>query len=515
VALGPVLVVAALLAAETGTTEQTAEQASGQATEQTEQPASAPEPSPPRAPALVRPFVLTFAETFLIVGANAGWYWSHPGSNSNDFDIHFDWSSWKAKLFSSRDIVFDDNRLGMNAVGHPVAGTVYYQIARGNGLGMAASFVSAALASTAWEYLVEYNEKPSLNDLVITPVAGAVIGEATYQIGRYFAAGPPTPVNELGALVFSPVATVNEWLGLRPSPARGRAWHQLDLGAGGVLSAFSGGPTQQGFRIVAADRMLASRAYRSAVPGALSLGPGQWTQLDGFLLVTDGAVNGQFFDGHVLVWGRYLRQPAAEGAAPAPPGVRPDGGGLLLGVGSSFDYYDRWQPTFRDRSSTAGIFGQVVELERRRGIFDLRATLTAVYGLALVKSLAYPTFDGLVTGEVIKTELRYHGYYYAQGLISNGRVTLGIDGNLELALACRVESFWSINARDRFQPKLQNDFALYDQRITSGGSVARRLFNGPFRLAGTFERVLRAGHMMGEEVANQETRASLMLVGSF
>jgi len=76
------------------------------------------------------------------------------------------------------EITFDGDHFNTNAAGHPLDGTAYYQIARGNGLGPGASFVSSFLASMFWEYFVEIPENPSLNDLILTPTAGAIIGEA-------------------------------------------------------------------------------------------------------------------------------------------------------------------------------------------------------------------------------------------------------------------------------------------------------------------------------------------------
>ena len=90
-----------------------------------------------------------------------------------------------------RQVVFDDDLFSTNGLAHPIAGSLYYQIARGNGLSPLASFVTSFIASTVWEYFTEWDEKPSTNDLIFTPAGGAVIGEATYRLGRMFAAGSP------------------------------------------------------------------------------------------------------------------------------------------------------------------------------------------------------------------------------------------------------------------------------------------------------------------------------------
>ena len=78
------------------------------------------------------PYLRTAFEEFLVIGVGAIWYWRHPADNS--WDLQFNWTDWRAKMFSTRMIVFDDDLFATNALAHPFAGAIYYQIARGNGL---------------------------------------------------------------------------------------------------------------------------------------------------------------------------------------------------------------------------------------------------------------------------------------------------------------------------------------------------------------------------------------------
>ena len=175
------------------------------------------------------------------------WYWRHPAKNS--WELHFDWNDWRAKMFSTRMVVFDNDLFATNGLAHPFAGAIYYQVARGNGLSPLASFVASFLTSTAWEYLAEWDEKPSTNDLIFTPAGGAVIGEATYRLGRMFAAGSPSMGNCMGALLFSPIATLNEARVCRtgerqPTDEFGlpaRTWHYLAFNLGQAYFSFDGG----------------------------------------------------------------------------------------------------------------------------------------------------------------------------------------------------------------------------------------------------------------------------------
>jgi len=69
-----------------------------------------------------------------------------------------------------------------NAVVHPLAGAEYYLLARNRGAaGWQAALYSAAL-SAYWEFGPEsIYERPSTQDLIITPLAGAILGECRYQ----------------------------------------------------------------------------------------------------------------------------------------------------------------------------------------------------------------------------------------------------------------------------------------------------------------------------------------------
>jgi len=75
--------------------------------------------------------------------------------------------------------VWDRDSFAVNYIGHPYFGGVYYQVARKSGYRQWDSFLYAAFMSTFyWEYGIEaFAEKPSLQDIVVTPVLGWAYGE--------------------------------------------------------------------------------------------------------------------------------------------------------------------------------------------------------------------------------------------------------------------------------------------------------------------------------------------------
>ena len=74
--------------------------------------------------------------------------------------------------------VVDGDHWYINYVGHPFQGSYYYNAYRSQG----APFWQAALLATGhsfvWEYLIESGiERPSVQDLVVTPIVGSFMGE--------------------------------------------------------------------------------------------------------------------------------------------------------------------------------------------------------------------------------------------------------------------------------------------------------------------------------------------------
>jgi len=75
--------------------------------------------------------------------------------------------------------VWDEDNFTMNYLAHPYCGGVYYMTARSSGFNIFESFSYSVVMSTFfWEYGIEaFAEIPSIQDLIVTPVLGSVVGE--------------------------------------------------------------------------------------------------------------------------------------------------------------------------------------------------------------------------------------------------------------------------------------------------------------------------------------------------
>ena len=87
----------------------------------------------------------------------------------------------------SRGPVWDKDDFFLNYVTHPYAGAVYYMGARSAGANAGYSFLySFALSTFFWECGIEaLAERPSIQDLIVTPVFGALFGEGFYMAKRH------------------------------------------------------------------------------------------------------------------------------------------------------------------------------------------------------------------------------------------------------------------------------------------------------------------------------------------
>jgi hypothetical protein len=73
---------------------------------------------------------------------------------------------------------WDDDKFWINYLAHPYWGAAYYVRARERGFDERASFWYSVAMSTAFEFGAEaLFEQPSIQDLIVTPVGGVILGE--------------------------------------------------------------------------------------------------------------------------------------------------------------------------------------------------------------------------------------------------------------------------------------------------------------------------------------------------
>ena len=157
-----------------------------------------------------KPHYLRLAlEELALLGAGLGQYWYERDQNSRDWQFNYDWASFRARLDGTA-YAFDTNGFDTNFLFHPVAGTLYYVTARSNRFGPFESLAIAFGTSAVWEFFGEFQEKISVNDVIVTPMAGMAWGETLTQLGAYFLRQCPSTSNQILGATLAPFTALHD-----------------------------------------------------------------------------------------------------------------------------------------------------------------------------------------------------------------------------------------------------------------------------------------------------------------
>ena len=130
-----------------------------------------------------------------------------------------DISNWDGKSHGAGQWVhnasrptFDEDGWPMNYIAHPLIGATYYIRARERGFGPWSSFAYSAFASAAYEFGVEsFFERPSIQDLIVTPIGGALLGYFVFEPIRTWIKAKPDPAwyDHVGLFLTDPLGGLN------------------------------------------------------------------------------------------------------------------------------------------------------------------------------------------------------------------------------------------------------------------------------------------------------------------
>jgi Domain of unknown function (DUF3943) len=461
------------------------------------------------APAPLHPWRMLL-QTGLALGGGTVWYWmNYTEMNAVDSDLSWDLPSWKLKLTSFDAVRFDANEFTTNARAHTRAGGAYYLIGRANGFGALASLGIDFGASAFWEYVVEFREKVSLNDMVANTVAGPAIAEPLLQIGRFFQYGRPTWWNKTLAFAFAPFDGLNGWLDDRPwvggdevdgiAQWSSERFHRFALLARYQSLKFSGVTRFEKVLGAEADVVL-TRGYGRPGSWERWIRPGAWSRVTASLTLDGQDETASSFGTRAALWGFY-RQTVVNDAE-----GKPSGRGLLLGAGSSFDYQTRQFGTDSDRMAVLNILGPQAELSVWAGSFHLRWELAGYADFAMIDSHALGPDMPAVNVMRYTSALSERGYYFAYGATGYSRIQAELE-RVSLFAVFRYHHFVSIDGHDRVESALDAGLDdLTDTRLTSQLQLMFRPGAGLFAIGaygehavlhGTIHAASRTTHVFG------------------
>lgn len=159
------------------------------------------------------------AYQFIVIGvlyvvpeSVSGW----TPQQKEDFSV----AKWKDHI---RHVVWDKDEWYINYILHPYWGATYYVRAQQRGFGPVGSFWYSAMLSTIYEFGAEaIFEKPSIQDMIFTPVGGAIIGDYFMTLrgeiqARTQATGETSGMDRFLLIATDPLGALNNkvdgWLG--------------------------------------------------------------------------------------------------------------------------------------------------------------------------------------------------------------------------------------------------------------------------------------------------------------
>lgn len=399
---------------------------------------------------------------------------------------------------------FDSNTFALNYVWHPLAGAGMYVLARGNRLGMWPSFAHSLAGSTLWEYVVEFNEKVSINDMVITPLAGLAVGEFFHKLAVFTSDRAASGAGSR-ALAWSLGLSVHGHRRLDGFVPRAptKLWHDLAFRYGfGVVR----GPRPE--RRETSAHWLGFHGRFVSLPGYLQpqaqatwFGNGEFASFDLSLSLGRDGIGGSA-TAETLIAG-YHRQivSSGRGDTTARDGVLASTTALAAG----YTYRSTRALGYDDRQGLLHFPAIVSELVARRGPVAGFVGLRARPSVGSMSVPAYSAYRRVMPEGRTKTVLERERYFYGWGF--GGEV----DARLRLGpveVAGRLGGLWlrSIEGLDRAQERvmLDVDGDERDWHYTLSGTVRPPALN--LELGLVLERRFRASRLDHVETRVQGER---------
>lgn len=350
-------------------------------------------------------------EMMAFLGGATTWYWLDRERQVADWDF----PSVKQRL--TLDVIrFDNNDFWINFIGHPLDGTAAQALARANDLTLAESFGYSIATSLAWEYLLEYREKVSLNDILVTPVTGVVLGEFAHRLAQVVNAPRPPGTerwwHHLLGWTLGPTVALHDWIdaprGANGLPireaTRADIWHAIDVSYGWA-DIDIGEPQSQSLHTLRFDGRLA------IIPGYLRPGRFHRAFTDADLLslrfdfsVGEHGASADIYADTMLI-GLYGQRISASGTGTAG----------AVGINLACTYIDETLRPWKDQLGIAHLPGLGAEAHFLGRHASLRAYASLHGDFAGVRATPYPEWKATNPDATEKSILHKQGYYYGWG----------------------------------------------------------------------------------------------------
>lgn len=437
-------------------------------------------------------------ELFIMAGPiGTTWYWANQDFNQVDWELRWDQESWKRKVITWDAVRFDTNLFETNAVGHTFqTGMWYHVFARTNRLNIFESLLFSFVTSSAWEYVSEFKELVSLNDLIMTPVAGMALGEVFFQYGEFFSRGHNKSVNRLLSPTVAAPQQFHAWLDRATIPRAGSVdrfgfptdiAHQFEVSTGLGTSVVTGtehngSDGRIGFDVNTEIVTIPNYNQPVKVPWHFSLD--NFTNASFRMLHGSNGIRLFYLLASMTLGGFFVQDISLE------PSGRLRGVNFFAGLGSAYEYSKRFVGDVEDRLAIVNLLGPVLDFTARRAGFYARAHLGAYGDFAMVGPYPVMKFLNELDGRRTKSVLEGNRYYYAAGITVVPELSLRFRG-LETGLASHFDYFRSLEGRDRFEELIEVQGVAVDFRASHRVWIAYVFPQNSMRLMLSRESIFR------------------------
>jgi len=121
--------------------------------------------------------------------------------------------------------VIDNDPWVINYIGHPYQGAYFYNAARSQNASILQSSLFSLGHSMLWEYFTEaFYEQASVQDLVVTPLAGAFFGELAHRATIRMSRNGFTPFEKALTILINPMYVLNNGFKTKTVRQNGVDW---------------------------------------------------------------------------------------------------------------------------------------------------------------------------------------------------------------------------------------------------------------------------------------------------
>lgn len=409
-------------------------------------------------------------ETLVLLGIGEVAYLADLSTNQQDWDIQLTEEDVRWKFTTLGPLRFDNNSFLYNQVLHPISYNFIYLFARANNLRPSVSLLYALGASVFWEYVGELPEKPSINDIIVSPLAGMAWGEVAYHYGEYF--NSPEISGRTGHQILTALWGVprlgHDWLDdtepAKLDPNLSPLYHPRFELFSAMQFRQSGDierpPSLDLVGVAGLDTdLVVLRGYHEPVTFDQWFGNGNFSSVHAEVAFGRTGLTDVEFGAQTTIWG-YYRQDLRER-----PGVALSGYSLLIGAARAYDI------TYRDHQFLDDLLGRMhilgpsllVESWDPSGLY-MRAGLRAFFDFTAVKSQAYPEWKAEFGDQGVRSELKKGGYYFGWGATVAPEVALGY-GPYLLSAELEWAGYEGIDGLDRFEEEVTRQLDLHDRLL--------------------------------------------------